>query len=360
MASLRKRPNSPYWYICYRLGNRRVQVSSGTTDKHRATQMAWAAEGLGVNWSRVKALALVEEIASVHGQTISDPAPLSEFMANWRKTQEPDWSESSIKTFRAVEKGFLAHVGSLTLGQVGAGHITSYRDGLMTRGRSRRTVAQHIKYLRRVFRSALEAERIPSDPTAGIGFPAPRPSKKQPFTMSQFRALLNKTDGEWHLLVLVAGLTGQRLNDVLALTHDDIDTSIGTVRFKRRKNKDFHYVPLHPSLATALPDGFGKLFPELDALPKTGSRSVSAKFREQILPMIGIVQEYGHGLDGNRQVTQYSFHSFRHMLSTELNRIGASPETRMAIVGHDDKKVSAGYTHADLDTAKQMLERVVV
>ena len=360
MASIRKRANSPYWYLCYRSGGKRIQVSSGTTDRHRATQMAWAAEGLGCNWSRVKALALVEDLASAHGETIADPAPLGEYMQEWRRAHQPDWSVSSAKTFTAIEKGFLAHVGGLALGQVTAGHITSYRDKLMTLGRSRRTVAQHVKYLRRVFKSALESERIPSDPTAGIGFPAPQPSRKQPFTMSQFRALLNKTDGEWHLLILAAGLTGQRLNDVLALSHDDIDMDLGTVRFNRRKNKDFHYVPLHPSLASALPDGFDKLFPELDALPKHGSRSVSAKFREQILPMIGIVQEYGHDLNGNRQVTSHSFHSLRHMLSTELNRIGASAETRMAIVGHDDKKVSAGYTHADLDVAKDMLNRVVV
>jgi len=178
--------------------------------------------------------------------------------------------------------------------------------------------------------------------------------------MLKVKALLNSTDGDWHNLILVAGLTGQRLQDCLDLQHESIDREQGQIRFRRRKNANYHVVPLHAAVAESIAESFGAVFPVLAALPKTGSRSVSARFREDILPRIGIVQEYGHGLGGNKSVTEYSFHSLRHMLSTELNRIGVSPETRMAIVGHDDKKVSAGYTHADFEMASAAIARVVV
>jgi hypothetical protein len=146
----------------------------------------------------------------------------------------------------------------------------------------------------------------------------------------------------------------QFLQDVLQLCHEDITD--GSIRFRRKKNRDFHLVPLHS--AVSIEPGFGPLFPELGQLPLTGSRSVSARFREDILPRIGIVQEYHMNTGGNKAVTEYSFHSLRHMLSTELNRAGVSAETRMALIGHDDQRVSSGYTHAGMTEARAALEKI--
>ena len=44
------------------------------------------------------------------------------------------------------------------------------------------------------------------------------------------------------------------------------------------------------------------------------------------------------------------------MLSTVLNSVGVSEETRMRIVGHADRRVSAGYTHAAFADAVRALE----
>lgn len=362
MASVKRRSNSRFWVCCYRSSEtgKRIQVSSKTADRHEAMQLAWTLEGLGRNYNRERALRIVNDIATANGRQMIDDIPCQNYFAQWRKAREPDWSDSTRKCFHAIEKRFLEYFPNVAVGSVSRQMITDYRDHMMSLGRSRKTIMQHMKYIRRVFQSALESERIPENPVEGVVLLSPRPSAKQPFTMQQFRGLLNKTDGEWHRLILVAGLTGQRLMDVLALKHEDIDRETNTIRFRRRKNKDFHYVPLHAAIKETIPAEIGCIFPDLSALPKTGSRSVSAQFRETILPMIGIVQEYASNAGGNKRVTEYSFHSLRHMLSTELNRLGASQETRMFIVGHDDRKVSAGYTHMDMETAQVMLARVSV
>lgn len=360
MASVKKRNDSPFWVCCYRLKDgTRKQVSSGLSDRNAAMQMALRLEALACDWSKSKALDLIEEIARAQGIEAFDPTPLCQYLPAWRLARESGWRPSTVKSFRAIEKRFLSECGTLQLGRVETSHLADYRDGLYRLGRSRRTVSCHIKYLRRVFETAIESGKLDHNPAA-IKLLPPKPSIKQPFSMQQFKALLNATDGEWHTLILVAGLTGQRLGDCLRLTHEEIDREGSRIRFKRAKNRDYHCVPLHPAIRSAIAPGFGPLLPELGTLPMTGSRSVSARFREDILPRIGIIQEYATDTDGNKQVTEYSFHSLRHMLSTELNRIGASPETRMSIVGHNDKRVSAGYTHVDFAAAQAALARISV
>lgn len=357
MASIKQRPGSKYYVACYTLpdGTRR-QRSTGLTDPYEAKQVALRLEALGKKYARQKAVELVEDIASAVGETVFDSTSLTKWLSYYFDSRKSGWAPTTVTSYAAIRDSISRFAGEKPIGHITAFEICEYRDGLASMGRSPRTIRQHIKFLRAALAAAVEAGRLDTNPAEEIRTPTPKKSPKQPFTIPQFRALLNHTSGEWHTLILVAGLTGQRLQDVLNLRHEDFEN--GTIRFARHKNDDYHFVPQHPSIL--LPEGFGPLFPELSALPLTGSRSVSAQFRETILPKIGIVQEYAKDNGGNKQVTEYSFHSFRHMLSTELNRTGASAETRMMVVGHEDKKVSAGYTHADFETAKTALARVVI
>ncbi len=85
-------------------------------------------------------------------------------------------------------------------------------------------------------------------------------------------------------------------------------------------------------------------------------------FRQQVLPLIGIVQPYekhtGEEKRRARTLAPYSFHSLRHALSTWLNAAGVSDPDRMEIVGHTDAGVSHGYTHAGLRQAKRAMRKI--
>ncbi len=83
-------------------------------------------------------------------------------------------------------------------------------------------------------------------------------------------------------------------------------------------------------------------------------------FRQQVLPLIGIVQPYEkHGEKRRaRTLAPYSFHSLRHALSTWLNAADVSDPDRMEIVGHSDAGVSHGYTHAGLRQARRALQKI--
>lgn len=321
--------------------------------------MALRLEKVALRFERPRAAELVDEICNLSGKPLIDPTPFRELVWSYVHTHGSRWSESTGKSFRAVAGMAAKHFGDTELGQLTKEHVAAYRDKLVKLGRSPSTVRQHIKFLRMVLATAVEADRIPANP-ADIRMPTRRPSPKQAFTWDQFRALLAGADGEWRVLILVAGLTGQRLRDCLDLRHEQIDREAGIIRFRRRKNDDWHDVPLHPAIASAITPGTGPVVPSLASLPATGSRSVSARFRDEILPIIGIHQPYAENNGGNKRVTAWSFHSFRHMLSTELNRMGVSQETRMAVVGHDDAGVSRGYTHAEFEDAKRAIGRLVI
>ena len=81
------------------------------------------------------------------------------------------------------------------------------------------------------------------------------------------------------------------------------------------------------------------MMPIMANRPATGRESISDIFRNSIFPKIGIVQRYGGTKRSGRTVSDYSFHSLRHSLSTWLNEIGVSEIDRMRIVGHADKAV---------------------
>lgn len=261
-----------------------------------------------------------------------------------------------------------------------AAKTVAWRDALVKENLSPTTINHQLGVLRNAFKAAVQKEWLERNPWDGIRIEGAKKKrqKRQPFTFAMFEGLLTATASpkceleharEWHRVILLAGYTGQRRTDCVQLTGEAVDFKRGVVRFRRRKNKDFKEVPIHPALRPELAaaieqHGKGKLLPALAALPPTGRTSVSDVFRQRVLPLIGIVQPYGEGATdegdapGKRRLAPYSFHSLRHALSTWLNAAGVSDPDRMEIVGHVDRDVSHGYTHSGLKQARRALRKI--
>jgi len=352
MASVHKRAGSRVWHMAYRLPNgKRKLVSSGSTDRYEAMRLALAMEAAGKReLTADRAQRLLDEIIRAQDHGNSDPRKATQVIQAYMDANASRWSASTLSNRKGMLEQLKARWGNLTIGALTRQHIATHRDWLLGLGRSPKTVSDHVVFIKTALAEAVPSSVLEVKPPAKTNNHV-----KQPFTLEQFRKLLDATDGEWHQLILVAGLTGQRLQDCLNLQGEWIKD--GIIYFRRKKNKDIYPVPQDARLR-GLEGSTGRLFPELGQLPLTGQNSVSAQFRDTILPRIGIVQAYAQDTGGNRKVTEYSFHSLRHMLSTELNAIGVSMETRMRLVGHSDRTVSAGYTHANLDHARAALERI--
>lgn len=359
MASVHKRKGSKYYRIHYRVGGKQRAVSTHTEDRYEALQIAAQIDGLKVNYTREKALRLVDEIARVvDSENRAHEITVAEHMADWFALHKSKWSESTTTNYAAIHRQFKQAAGTVPLGLLDIQHFVAYRNALAGKNRSHETIRQHIVHLRDVFQAAHEEKLILKNYANEVRTNVGRPSEgRTPFTLQQFSNLLHSTTGEWHLLILLAGLTGQRAGDCLDLSYDSISGDY--ITFNRQKNRDDHIVPIHPLLATALQGHTsGPVLPNMSKWPRSGYRGVSHKFRDTILPLIGIKQKRTQGAGGNKKIAPYSFHSLRHMLSTELESSGASPEIRMLIVGHDNPSVSAKYTHAKMEDAKVALSRI--
>jgi integrase len=342
MASVHKRKGSRYWHLAYRLPNgRRKLVSSKTTDRYDAMRLALALEGYGRREREsTRARRLVDEIDSSRecgapGETIGV------LLRGWLNSRQGD-APATRRSRESAAKTMIARLGTIPLCDFFQSDLEAYRNHLVGAGRSPATVRWHIAMLRQAL--------APLRPGIwDIDLPKQGQPVRQALSLHQWEQLLQKTSGEWHDLILVAGLTGQRLGDCLALCGEDFRD--GMIWFRRSKNKDVHPVPADARLR-GLGARTGRLFPELGSPPLP---SVSRAFRGQILPLIGVTQEYRSGGKGGRVVARLSFHSIRHMVATELNARGVSAETRHKILGHASPRVAQGYTHVDLQTASNAL-----
>jgi len=223
VASVKKRSGSKFWTVCYRLPNgQRVQRSSGLTDKTEAQILAHKLEGCGQRYDRARALKLVDEIAAAAGEHLLDPTPVAAYMESYLSAKSATWSASTRRNNRSYVSDYCREYPNHLLGHVTAADIAAYRDRLLARGRSPKTVTNHLRFLRAVFASAVEAGRIEVNPAKQVKMPKAGKSIKRAFSFQQFRSLLNATRGEWHLLILIGGLTGQRLRDCLGLQYEQI------------------------------------------------------------------------------------------------------------------------------------------
>lgn len=375
MASIRKHPNSQYWYACYTLPDgRQKQTATGTEDKYEAMQIALTLDKASKiakrgQMTEEKAKDLVSEICLIAGKPDPfDEYPLKNFYEKFLVSLKRRVSESAHEKYTRFTNEFLRFLGQKqekgvsTLKKV---DCTQWRDHLLKEGYAVKTVNSRLSFVGRAFREGLEQGSLEKNPFEGVQIKKSsiRSAKRKPFTFEQFSKLVAKTSGEWQLAILFGGYTGQRLHDILGLEESQLDFEKEVIWFMRLKNRDWlpFEVPMHPSLEKVLKDWSckkGKVFPELGSLPKTGKDNPSHKFRMEILPKIGITQPY-HKREGKGRVTPpYQFHSLRHSLSTWLNEAGVSDIDRQRLVGHEDEAVSRQYTHTELSNARRAIEKL--
>lgn len=382
MASIKRRSGSQNWVACFTLPNgQRRQVSTGLTDDKAAFQIALAYEkaagmAAAAKLNQRTARRVLTEIAAITGSaTPQATVTVGAFLAERLRTFPSRFRGRTAEKFAFALRHFTDKSGMADspLDAVGREQAGEWVEMLRAEGLSPATINGHLQALRTEFAEAEARGLIDRNPwrDTRIRGTRKRAQHRHAFTFQQFRDLVTALGladcpiphaDEWRLLVLVAGYTGQRRNDCLRLTVEQIDQRAGLIRFFRAKTNDWHVAPVHPALGRELAVALkerqrGPVFPALSALPPTGRRSVSDQFRQRVLPLVGIAQPYEKaGESRARRLAPYSFHSLRHSLSTWLNQAGASDVTRMLAVGHSDAGVSRGYTHAQLEDARKAIE----
>ncbi len=380
MASLRKHPNTKFFYCCFTLPDgTRTQRSTKRVNRQEALAVCIEWERTAVRarsgeLTEVQARKVVSDICERAGIGAVDFISVEKFLMNWITSKEETKAKGTTKRYRYVLESFLASLGDRrvkTLSSISAQDIIRIRDLQIAQGKSPSTANMAVKTLRIALNAAKRQGLIPHNPAEAVdALPAERGQRKT-FNRDQIRALMKVADVEWQGLILLGACHGVRLGDAAKMNWGNIDMERRSLVFypqktsRTEKRKPEEY-PLHEDVEAYLNeltiqsnDSKAPLFPKLSKKRLNGRTGLSGQFRElmhraQIFTE-GESEERKSG--SGRRFFELGFHSLRHTCISEMANNGVSKEIRMKLSGHKSA-VHERYTHHDLESLRAQVDTV--
>lgn len=379
MASLWKHPNSPFWTACFTdETGRQVKKSTKLEDRRLAMKAAEAFEeaakkARAAELTRAAAVKMLNELMErTHGEGLDTRSTRQHFADYQASLATRSTKEGTLKRYRPIFGGFLAHLGearaNARLASVSAQEIEAFRDAELRAGKTAATAAFGLKVLNGVFEDARRKAVILHNPVPDVlrrmGQSAKATSEeRRPFTDTQVSALLAVADVEWQGMILLAFHTGIRLNDAANLTRANLDGKLlrfreaKTAHRKQRASERETVVVMAKDLVDyfkSQPIPMKKdapLFPSLHGRT-TGSAGGLSNTFARLLEKAGIDREQGEARKGKgRRFSALSFHSLRHTMISRLANSDAPEAVTKAMSGHSTDEAHRRYVH--LDTGAQ-------
>jgi integrase len=364
MACLWKHPQSKNWFARFTdSSGRRRNRSTGTPNRKEAVKIAESYESAGKTMRTAKQVRKV--IAELH-QQISGEMLVTQsfkiFAASWLAKKDGEVSPATLNFYKKTVSKFSKFLGPKAdedMASITAAHVLSFRSSL-AKSISAKTTNHNIKGLRMIFKAARQEQVIADNPTESVNtLKVTDRTERRPFTLDEVRKLLTHADQEWKSMIRFGLYTGQRLADLAMLTWGKINIPQAEIRLRTRKTGKPLIIPIAPPLLDALKAQPKPADPDAPVHPnafKTLSRNgMSATLSNQfsdILAKAGLRskaprrrKENGKGRATAREVSQLSFHCFRHTAVTLLKEAGISAAVVMEMIGHDSEQMSAHYTH---------------
>jgi integrase len=363
MASITKKPNSKYWFACFRdISGRQHRKSTEETNRKKALEIARHYEMVAQRKLKPRKVreTLSELFREIYGETVPD-ATVTQYAKNWLDVKEAERKPRTFESYKkSIEKflEFLGHDAQLDISLLTKTHITAFRNNLFQKV-GPGTVNFDLSIIKMLFRTArrdgyiLENPAEFVDPVREDGH-----NSRRPFTIPEIRGILEVADDEWTSLILFGLYTGQRLGDLARLTWDNIDLARGEIRLKTGKTGKRLILPIAgplrkhlENLPTSDTPG-APLHPKaLDIVINRQGRvgALSNQFAD-LLSQVGLREKRSHestgrGRSTRRKQSELSFHCFRHTAVSLLKDAGIPEAVVMEMVGHDSEQMSAHYTH---------------
>ncbi len=373
MASIHRRPRSPYWHGAFRQGGKLVYRSTGTTDKAVAHRIAdeWEQMAKQLDAGTYTETQTREVISGIlrranlgtHGVK---PPGIGEFLKEWLAAKLTTLAEGSAWGYRKAVGEFIKHLGpkaSRPLGALQPSDARSYLATLHESDYAAKTISIYAKVLRAAFKQAVIDGYIPSNPfDISLAISKTRTAatthRRRGFSGEEVRLLQEaaaRVSADWHTAVMVASYTGARLRDCCRLRWEDLDLAGSRLVIHQLKTGRTIEIPLHPELQTHLEARASAagdrqedyVTPTLADLETGGASGLSMQFAA-IMRDAGVSQ--GKTTQGTRrQQNERGFHSLRHTFVSALASADVSSELRMKLSGHSDLKSHSGYTHTEFD-----------
>lgn len=220
-----------------------------------------------------------------------------------------------------------------------------------------------------VFAHGLRFEFVLKNPINGVRCSALRLREPDVLTPDEFQRLVQELPQRERVMVLLAGTTGLRRSELIALTWQDVNFTTLQLEIKRacvngqvgttKTRASARPVPLHPSVATALiewkavtpfPEPRDFIFPslrnngEVPVWPDTLLRKVIRPAAKRAGIMNKVV----------------GWHTFRHSLGTNLRFLGVDIKTAQELLRHANSRVTLDlYSQAVSSQKREASAKVV-
>ncbi len=155
---------------------------------------------------------------------------VADYVRQWLTEKQPLLKHSTFREYqRTMEYSIIPAVGQFLLVDLRRSDVRAWVSTLDV---SNKRIANLISPLRVALEDAVQDELIPKNPLKDWGYKrpeAPAPSRIDPFTPDEQRAILAATNGQAKNLIQFAFWSGLRTSEIIALEWSDIDFEQGLV-----------------------------------------------------------------------------------------------------------------------------------
>jgi integrase len=313
-------------------------------------------------------LSLRSEINSNSG--VRSPETVNSLIAHY-SVHELGAESGKRSSTREVYAGFLKlHVapqwGSYRISEIKTVAVEKWLHGLEYAPATKNKIRNIMSA---VFNHAIRHEWMQHNPITHVRCSSKRLREPDVLTPEEFNSLLDELPLRERVMVMLAGTTGLRRSELIALTWRDLDFNLlqvdvnkSCVRAQIGDTKTVASakpVPLHPVVASALrkwrsatpysgEDDF--LFP---SIRENGTKPV---WPDMILQKIIRPALERAGIRGKR----VGWHTFRHSLGTNLRSLGVDVKVAQELLRHANSKITLDlYTQAVSSQKREANARVV-
>ena len=351
MASIHRKPNSPFWHAAFYLPDgRRTQRSTGTANRKKALAIALeydkaARTGRQGLLTDQKAR---EAIASIYAIANADLLPTStvgEYLDRWLKVKTIETKDSTVAEYSKTAERLKKILGpkvNRPMDAVTVNDALRFRDGLAD-----------------ILAPATD-NKVKILDTQG--------STRRGFTLDQVKAIYNLASPSWRGMILLGFYCGQRLADLARLTWQNVDLEEEVIRLTTGKTGRPMVIPMARPLVdflSNLPASDNPMDPIFPDLADLRTQTLSGQFSAIVADAgFGTYDKYhrgqkdGPGRAARRATGNLTFHSLRHTATSQLKNAGVSDVVAREIIGHDSEAISRHYTKIETTTLRNAVNRL--
>jgi integrase len=333
MSSIRKRPNSKYYWWDSQYEGKRLRKSTKMKKKSLAKKIQ-------DRWD----YSVMTGDLEFYGISDKPSSNIDNFFDHFLQLRSRK-SEKTFKSSKSIINRFRLYLSDNKVSRIDKISVTvldKYIDFLQCKPKSKKNYLVEISLL---LNQAIREELISSNPAKFVTLPVIKCEGHRLLDDDDLNIIFAGA-GRWSLYYLTLLHTGLRSGDVAMLKYGNIDREKGAIISLVRKSRRIHEFPLTNQLINEIPnlDGNTPIFPDLY---ETNEIKLGTKMSTPRKHMQALLKA-----ENRKHAT---LHSFRVTYNNQLRDFGCSIEDRQILLAHSTSETTKIYTHPNFELAQRYI-----